>query len=82
VASSDSPSAGAHDIFLRFRFGTFAPLRRASDKPIAIACFLRLTFLPERADLSFPLFRSRLDRATLVEASRPYFRPDDFAPIK
>ena len=31
--------------------GTFAPDRRASDRPIAIACLRLVTFLPER-----PLF--------------------------
>jgi hypothetical protein len=32
--------------------GTLAPSRRASESPIAIACFRLVTFLPERPDLS------------------------------
>src|SRR6185369_1624147 len=40
--------------FELFLEGTFPPASRASDRPIAIACFLLVTFLPER-----PLFNSR-----------------------
>ena len=41
--------------FLR---GTLAPAFRAWDNPIAIACFLLVTFLPERPLLRVPFFRS------------------------
>ena len=34
--------------FPAFFFGTLPPAFRASDNPIAIACFLLVTFLPER----------------------------------
>jgi hypothetical protein len=69
----------AYYFFLPFRSGNFAPLRRASDKLIAITCFLLLTFLPERPDLSFPSLCSCIARFTLLEALGPYFRRDDFA---
>jgi hypothetical protein len=60
---------------VRFGFdGTLAPLRRASERPIAIACFLSLTVLPDRPDLSLPRFISCIDRLTLREAVLPYFR--------
>jgi len=35
-------------------FGTLAPLLRASESPMAIACLRLLTFLPERPLLSLP----------------------------
>ena len=42
------------DFLAFFFFGTFAPARRASDRPMAIACFLLLTFLPDLPLLSVP----------------------------
>src|SRR5262249_8399415 len=59
---------------LDFFAGTLAPARRASERPIAIACFRLLTFLPERPDLSVPAFRSRIAFSTLAEAFLPYAR--------
>jgi hypothetical protein len=56
---------------LRF-FGTFAPERRASDKPIAIACLRLFTFLPERPLFSVPRFLSCIARLTFDDAFRPY----------
>jgi hypothetical protein len=50
------------------RAGTFAPDRRASDKPIAIACLRLFTLRPERPLRSVPRFRSRIARATFVDA--------------
>jgi hypothetical protein len=61
--------------------GTFAPLRRASDNPIAIACFLLLTFFLERPDLSVPCFRSCIARLTLLDALGPYLRFETFLAI-
>jgi len=63
------------------RDGTFATFRRASDRPIAIACFLLLTFLPERPDFSVPCFLSCIARLTLLDALGPYFRLEAFLPI-
>ena len=44
--------------------GTFPPARRASDKPMAMACFRLVTFLPERPDRSVPRLRSCIARST------------------
>src|SRR6266508_306756 len=57
---------------LRF-LGTFAPARRASLKPIAMACLRLVTFLPERPDLSVPRLRSCIARSTFFCAFFPYF---------
>ena len=54
------------------RFGTFPPARRASDKPMAIACFLLFTRLPERPLLSVPCLRLCIARLTLRWAFFPY----------
>ena len=48
--------------------GTFAPSRRASDKPMAIACLRLVTFLPERPLLRVPRLRSCIARSTFFEA--------------
>ena len=52
-----------------------APFFRASDNPIAIACFGFVTFLPLRPDFSFPSFIARISRSTDFEARGLYFRP-------
>jgi hypothetical protein len=57
-------------------FGTFAPFARASDNPIAIACF-RLFTLPPFPPLplfSVPFFRFFIALSTLLPAAFPYFR--------
>jgi hypothetical protein len=64
------------DNYYRLRLGTLAPERRASLKPIAMACLRLLTFLPERPDLSSPLFIPCIARSTFFCAFGPYFRPD------
>jgi len=62
---------------VRFR-GTFAPFFRASDKPIAIACFRLFTVRPLLPDLSVPFFRRRIALSTRFDAALPYFRrPED-----
>jgi hypothetical protein len=48
-----------------------APARRASDKPMAIACFRLVTFLPLRPLLSVPRFLSCIARFTLADAFLP-----------
>jgi len=58
--------------FLDPFFGTFAPASRASDKPIAIACFLLVTFLPDLPLLSVPCLRSCIAFSTLSCAFLPY----------
>jgi hypothetical protein len=57
--------------------GTLAPDLRASDRPIAIACFGFVTFLPLRPDFSFPSFIALISRSTDLEALGLYFRPLD-----
>jgi hypothetical protein len=54
------------------RLGTFAPARRASDNPMAIACLRLFTFLPERPLLSVPALRSCIARFTFSPAFFPY----------
>jgi hypothetical protein len=51
-----------------------APARRASDKPIAIACLRLLTLRPERPLLSLPRFISCIARRTFLPLARPYLR--------
>ena len=53
--------------------GTLAPARRASLKPMAIACLRLRTFLPDRPERSVPRFRSRIARSTFFDAFLPYF---------
>jgi hypothetical protein len=48
-----------------------APARRASDNPMAIACFRLVTFLPLRPLFSVPRFFSRIARLTLADAFLP-----------
>ena len=50
------------------------PARRASDKPIAIACLRLFTRLPERPLRSLPRFMSCIARRTLSPLARPYLR--------
>ena len=52
--------------------GTLPPSRRASDKPIAIACFLLFTFWPELLR-SFPSFNSCIVCSTFSCDFFPYF---------
>jgi len=53
--------------------GTFAPARRASDNPMAIACLRLLTFLPEPPLRSVPSLRSCMTFLTFACAFFPYF---------
>ncbi len=55
--------------FLR---GTFPPAARASDNPIAMACFRFVTFLPERPLFKLPRFRSCIAFSTFCDAFLPY----------
>lgn len=60
-----------------FFLGTLAPFLRASERPIAIACFRIVTLppfppLPERR---VPRFSRRMALATDVLAALPYLRP-------
>jgi hypothetical protein len=55
---------------VRFR-GTFPPLSRASDSPIAIACFRLVTFRPDPL-FNVPRFRRRIALSTFLLALFPY----------
>ena len=57
---------------LLFPDGTFPPARRASDKPIAMACLRLVTFFPERPERNVPRFRSRIAFSTFSLAFLPY----------
>jgi len=58
--------------FFRERLrGTLAPERRASDNPIAIACFLLFTLRPERPLRNVPRLRSCIARLTFLPAFLP-----------
>ena len=48
--------------------GTLAPSRRASLKPIAMACFRLVTLLPEPPDRNVPRLRSCIARSTFCDA--------------
>jgi hypothetical protein len=56
-----------------FRDGTFPPERRASERPMAIACFRLVTFFPDRPLFSVPCLRSFIARSTFSDAFLPYF---------
>src|SRR6266487_5734925 len=58
--------------FLAFLRGTFPPARRASDSPIAMACFRLVTFLPERPLFKVPFLRSCIALLTFCAAFLPY----------
>jgi hypothetical protein len=75
VAANDLEDPAGRYFFLEERFlrrGTFAPARRASDRPIAIACLRLVTFLPERPLRSLPRLRSCIARFTFCCAFLPY----------
>jgi hypothetical protein len=68
-AQLKKPAMSQCDLFR----GTFAPFLRASERPIAIACFLLFTvppfpFLPERR---VPAFLRRIALPTLFFAALP-----------
>ena len=60
-------------VFLRAVLrGTFSPSSRASESPIATACFLDFTLAPE-PDFNFPCLNSRITFSTLRPAPLEYF---------
>ena len=61
-----------------FLAGTFFPAFRAFDKPMAIACFLLVTFFPLRPLLSCPFFLSLISVATSLLADLEYLRAELF----
>ena len=55
-------------------FGTFLPFRRASERPMAIACLRLVTFLPLLPLLSVPRLRFSIAPLTSFDALREYLR--------
>jgi hypothetical protein len=55
-------------------FGTFLPLARASESPIAIACLRLLTLRPDRPLFNVPDLRFFIARLTSPDAFLEYFR--------
>jgi hypothetical protein len=51
------------------------------DRPIAIACFLLVTFLPLLPLLSFPSFMAFISVSTLLLAAGEYFRAEGFLAV-
>jgi hypothetical protein len=75
VVASPSTKRGIYFFFFfpdDFLRGTFPPARRASDKPMATACFRLVTFFPDRPLLSVPFLRSCIARLTFCDAFFPY----------
>jgi hypothetical protein len=64
-----------------FLAGTFNPALRDSDSPIAMACFLLVTFLPLRPLFNFPCFIARISLSTLSPAAGEYLRDDLLLPV-
>ena len=81
VSSETKKSEGRNDFVAAFAFtldptyfffgagGTFLPALRASERPIAIACFGFVTFLPLRPLFSVPRFISRISVPTCLPAA-------------
>src|SRR3954451_2323294 len=67
--------------FELFLEGTFPPASRASDSPIAIACFLLVPFLPERPLFTSPRYISCMARSTLSPAFLPYLAINPSPPL-
>jgi hypothetical protein len=68
-------------VFLAAFFGTFLPLARASESPIAMACLRLFTVLPERPLFKVPALRFFIARSTSAEAFLEYFRAMDDLPV-
>jgi hypothetical protein len=68
--------------FLEVFFGTFLPLARASDSPIAIACLRLFTLRPDRPLFNVPDLRFFIARLTSPDAFLEYFRAIDVLPVE
>jgi hypothetical protein len=55
-----------------FLLGTFLPFARASESPMAIACFLLLTVFPLLPLLSLPALRRSIAPLTSLDADFEY----------
>ena len=79
INTTDTHTYFELEVFLALFFagGTFAPDLRASDNPIAIACFGLVTLRPEPL-FSFPFLNSCISRSTLADDLGLYLLPLDF----
>ena len=75
LRAEDQESRG---VYFFLGAGTFFPSRRASERPMAMACFGFVTFLPLRPDFNLPCFMARISRSTSLPADGEYLRPEDF----
>src|SRR5437763_16376536 len=60
------------DFFELFFDGTLPPARRASERPMAMACLRLFTFFPEEPLFSVPCLRSCIAFSTFSPAFFPY----------
>jgi hypothetical protein len=74
LTGCEPPGLGYFFAFLLVFLGTFFPARRASDKPMAMACLRLLTVFPDRPLFKVPRLRSCMARSTLRDAALLYFR--------
>jgi hypothetical protein len=72
-AKSAAVAKTSADYVLDFFFGAFLPSLRASESPMAIACFRLFTVLPLRPLLRVPSLRSCIAFSTFFEAPLEYF---------
>lgn len=91
MGSSVQDISASQDFFLEdfpedldaFFLGTFAPAFRALERPMAIACLLLVTFLPDLPLFRVPFFFSRIAFLTSLPAflsylaiAAPFISPD------
>lgn len=76
LPSADPQASKLRSTHLDFFEGTLAPFFRASDRPMAIACFRLFTRppLPPCPERSVPCFRRRIALRTLLLAPWLYLR--------
>jgi hypothetical protein len=77
IRSATSARAGPY-----FFLGTLAPFFRALERPMAMACFRLVTFLPLRPLFSLPRFISCTSCFTSLPAAGLYFLLEDFLELE
>jgi hypothetical protein len=70
------------DFFADFLAGTFFPSFRASERPMAIACFRLFTFLLDLPLFSVPFLRLCIARATFFADPLEYFRAMNVSTVR
>ena len=64
---------GLEDFLVDLLRGTLLPDLRASDRPMAMACFRLVTLRPDLPLFNVPFLRSRMALPTFLDAVLPYF---------